>query len=76
MAAERINRGVWMIEKMNGRVDDFSQVVRRNVGRHTNRNTCRTIEKQVRHLCRQHHRLIEAAIKVRLPIHRTLTQLS
>ena len=33
MTAERINRGVWMIEKMNGRVDDFAQVVRRNVGR-------------------------------------------
>ena len=65
-----------MIEKMNGRIDDFAQVVRRYVGRHTNRNTCRAIEKQVRHLCRQRHRLIEAAIKVQLPIHRALTQLS
>ena len=43
MTAERINRGVWMIEKMNGRVDDFAQVVRRNVGRHTHRNTGRAI---------------------------------
>ena len=60
---------------MDGGRDDFLEVVRWNVCRHTDSNTGCAIEQQIGHLRRQHSWLFEGAIEIRLPIHRSLTEL-
>ena len=60
---------------MDGGRDDFFEVVGRNVCRHTDSNTGCAIEQQIGHLRGQYGGLFEGAVEVRLPIHRSLTEL-
>ena len=60
---------------MNGGRDHLIEVMGRNVRRHPDGNTCGAIEQQVGHLSWQDGGLFKGAIKIRLPIHRSLTEL-
>ncbi len=57
-----------MLHQLDRRIDHFGQVMRRNVGRHANRDAGRTVHQQVRHSRRQHFRLLLTAIVVRFEI--------
>ncbi len=65
----------WIFNERYAAVDDFAKIMRRDVGRHTDRNTARTIDKQVRKACRQNHRFPLAAIIVILKINRILVDI-
>ena len=60
---------------MDGGRNHLVEVMGRNVRRHPDRNTRRAIEQQIGHLGRQYGGLFKRAIKIRLPIHRSLAEL-
>ena len=49
-------------------VDDLAEVVRRNIRRHADGNTGRTVDKKVREPGREHTRLFSRLVEVRVPI--------
>jgi len=53
-----------IVEQQQTGLDDFLQVVRRNIGGHAHRDAGRTIDEQVRDTRRQHRRLLLLAIVV------------
>ena len=69
-------RGVGVLEQPLHAVGDLAQVVRRNVRRHSDGDTGRAVDQQVRNPRRQHHRLLRAAVVVRLEIDRLLVDVS
>ncbi len=56
---------VFIVDIGQAAVDHFRQVVRRNVGRHTHRDTGRTVDQQVRDLGRHDRRDLLGAVVVR-----------
>ena len=52
-------------EQREAGVDDFAQVVRRDVGRHADRDARRAVDEQVRQPRRQHRRLLLLAVVIR-----------
>ena len=67
-----VDRHVRVGEQRQAGVDDFVQVVRRDVGRHADRDPRRTVDQEVRDLCRQDQRLLFRAIVVRPEVDRLL----
>src|SRR5262245_22480069 len=55
---------VRMLEALNGRLADLAQVVRRNLGRHADVDSVRTVDQQVRHARRQHCRFLKLFVVV------------
>ena len=53
-AGERQRR---IVQQRDAAVDDFSEIVRRDVGRHAHRDARLSIDEQIRHARRQHRRL-------------------
>ena len=62
---ELLYRAVGVIHSVIGRGDRLAQVMRRNVRRHTDGDTHRTVYKQVRKARRKHRRLAQTVVKVR-----------
>ena len=56
------------VDQRDRRVDDFTQVVRRHVGRHADRDAGRTVDEQIRDARRQHRRLAFLLVVVELEI--------
>ncbi len=63
-----------ILEQRETRIDHFSHVVRRNIGRHTHRDAGRTVHQQVGEARREHQRLMFRTVVVRPEIHRFLVQ--
>ena len=60
-----VNLNVGVVQTRERGVNNFGQVVRRNIGRHTNRDTRRTVDQQVRHARRQNNGLALGIVVVR-----------
>ena len=73
--AEISNRCLWRVQQMNCCRHHFVQIVGGDIGGHADCNASGTVQQQVRYLRRQHGRLLEGAVEIRLPVHRALTQL-
>src|SRR5262245_17998286 len=56
--------GVRVLKELDGRFDDLTQIVRRNLGRHADGDSVRTVDQQVRHACRQDDRLLARFVVV------------
>src|SRR5215475_10749793 len=56
--------GVRMLKQLDGRFDDLTQIVRRNLGRHADGDSIRTVDQQVRHARRQHCRFLKLFVVV------------
>ena len=56
--------------KRQSRIQDFGWIMRRDIGRHANRNAARAIDQQIGEGRRQNARFIHAFIVIRLEIHR------
>ena len=50
---------------MERSVDDFTEIVRRNIGRHSDADAGAAVYKQIREFCRQHFRFAFAFIEIR-----------
>ena len=66
------NGEVRVVDQRAAGVDDFAEIVRRNVGRHADGNAARAVDQEVRELRRQHRRFPDAVIVVGLEIDRIL----
>ena len=61
---ELLLREVGLGEQRDDRIADLGQVVRRDVRRHSDRDSRRAVDQQVRELRRQDRRLLDAAVEV------------
>ena len=75
MLQEIIERRLWVVYQFYNRIDDFTQIVRWNVCRHTDSNTDLTVEQQVRQFCRQYDGLLLRTIKVITEINRVFVDI-
>src|SRR5262249_52982306 len=57
-------RGRRIVNQGDGRIHDFGQVVRRNIGRHAHRDSTRTVDQQIGNARRQNHRLTGRFIEI------------
>ena len=64
-----------VIQHSHAGVDDLRQVVRGNVGSHTNGNTGRTVYQQVGEPAGQNTGLFPGFVKVGIPVHRLLVNI-
>ena len=76
MLTQSIDIGFRFIQQADTCRGYFTDIVRRNIRRHTHRDTGRTVEHHRRQTCWQCCRLVHGAVKVRLPLDRTLTKLA
>src|SRR3546814_2614112 len=51
------------VDHRKRRVDHFAEVMRRNIGRHADRDAARAVDEQVREARREHRRLLAARIR-------------
>ena len=65
-----VHLGFRVVDDIAGAVDNLGEVVRRDVGRHADRDTGRTVYQQVREAGGEHNRLLTLLIEVRLEIDR------
>ena len=61
-----------VVDQRDAGVDDLAEIVRRDVGRHADRDAGRAVDQQVRDPRRQHRRFVFAAVVVRREIDRFL----
>ena len=66
--AQFIDGDLGIVEVGHAGVDDFAQVVRRDVGRHADRDAAGAVDEQVRELGRQDRRLHQAVVVVGLEV--------
>ena len=67
-----VDRRVRVLQQVQAGVDDLVQVVRRDVRRHAHRDAGRAVDQQIGQACRQHQRLLLAAVVVGAEIDRVL----
>ena len=65
---ERARHRVGLIQQVDAGLRNFTQVVRRNVGGHADRDALRAVEQHVRQARRQERGLLQRAVEVRLPV--------
>ena len=68
--ADLVHLRLGMVDDIAGAVDDLREVVRRDVGRHADRDAGRAVHQQVGEAGRQYDRLLALLIEVRLEIDR------
>ena len=64
-----------LLDQVDGGVDQLSQIVRRDVGRHADRDAVGSVDQQIRSARRQAFRFIRRVIVVRAEAHRVLVEL-
>src|SRR5437764_8338292 len=62
--------GIGMIHQVNRRIAYLTQVVRRDVGSHADRDAGGAIDQKIRDATRERYRLLLASVIIRLPINR------
>jgi hypothetical protein len=72
---ELVDRGLGILQECEAGIDHFAEVVRRNVGRHADRDARGAVHQQIRELRRQHQRLMLAAVIVRAEIDGLLVEI-
>ena len=71
-----VERRFRLLNQGDGGFRHFTQVVRRNICRHTDRNTGGTVQQDVWQTRRQHLRLLHRTVEVWHPVNGSLTQLA
>ena len=61
-----------IVDQRDAGIDHLAEIVRRDVGRHADRDAAGAVDQQVREARRQHHRLFLVAVVVRLEVDRVL----
>ena len=75
MLQNLVQSGTRIVQQTNTGRSHFFQVMRRDIGRHTDRNTSRSVKQQIGQARRQNHGFFHGTVEVRLPINRALSQL-
>ena len=69
-----VDRAVWIVHIIRDAVDQLTQIVRRDVGGHADRDTRGTVHQQIGQARRQDHRLLLLLIVVRAEVDRVLVE--
>ena len=69
------NRDRRIVEIGNAGVDHLAEIVRRDIGGHADGDAAGAVDEQVREFSRQHHRLLLAAVIVRLEVDRLVLEI-
>ena len=69
------NRDRRIVKIGNAGVDHLAEIVRRDVGGHADGDAASAVDEQVREFGRQHHRLLLAAVIVRLEVDRLILEI-
>ena len=69
---QTVSRNLWIVNISTAAINNFSEIMRRNISCHTHSDTITTIYKQVRNLCRHHSRLTQRIVEVVDHINRIL----
>ncbi len=67
-----IERKAGIVDQRHAGIDHFAEIVRRDVGRHADRDAASAVDQQVREARRQDQRLMLGAVVVRLEVDRVL----
>ena len=70
-----VDRRLGVLQQVQAGVDHLVEVVRRDVGRHADRDAAGAVDQQVRQPRRQHQRLVLAAVVVRAEVDRLLVEI-
>ena len=73
--AQLVDRYLGVLEMREARVDDLSEIVRRDVRRHADGDAAGAVDEQVGELRRQHHGLEQAVVVVGLEVDRLLVEI-
>ena len=68
-------RRVGLLHQRNGRVDDLGEIVRRDIGRHADRDARRSVDQQIRNARRKHFGLHAALVEVGPEIDRLFVEI-
>ena len=74
--ADLRRRRLRFLEQLYAGGGDFAEVVRRDVGRHADRDPGGAVQQQVRQSRRQQYRLLERAVEIRRPVDRAVAELA
>ena len=66
----------FIVQHLDTCTNDFSEVVRRHIGSHTDRNSRGSVDQQIRNPCRKDRRLLLRLIEVRHKIYRVFIDVS
>ena len=69
-----VDRERRIVDQRDTGVDHLAEIVRRDIGRHADRDAARAVDQQVREFGRQHDRFLLAAVIVRLEVDRVLIE--
>ena len=69
-----LQRRPTILQQTDGGADHFSEIVRRDIGRHSYRNAGTSVEQHIGQPCGQQPGLAQRSIKVKTPVHGALTQ--
>ena len=72
MLHQILNGAVRIVDHADDAVDHLRQIVRRNIGRHSDGDAVGAVDQQVREAGGKHRRLLQGFIEVRIEIHRIL----
>ena len=64
------DRHVGLVDQRDGGVDDLAEIVRRDVGRHADRNAARAVDQEIRKARGQDDRFLLLAVVIRLEVDR------
>ena len=67
-----VNRQAGIVDQRHAGIDHLAEIVRRDVGRHADRDAARAVDQEVREARRQDQRLMLGAVVVRLEVDRVL----
>ena len=69
-----LDRQRGIVDQRHARVDHLAEIVRRDIGRHADRDAAGAVDQEVGEFGRQHHRLIFGAVVVGLKVDRILVE--
>ena len=73
---ELVDRRVWIVDEVAGRLNCLGKVVRSDIRRHANSNTLTAVDQQVGETRRQGNRLCQGFVVVGLPVDGVLLQIA
>ena len=76
MLHEVSQRRLRIVQNAQTGVDDLGEVMRWDIGRHTDGDTRRAVDQQIREAGRQNERFLAAFVEVRHPLHRFLVDVA
>ena len=74
MPAQAANSRLRFVEQSNQRTDNLVNIMRRHIGGHADRNSCRSVQQQIRQAGRQQRGFLQCTVEIRGPVDRPVPE--